>query len=92
MEDGAQIFTALVKSIERSQAELNEGIEEKQSAAERRAEGLVKELEQEITELQRRSTELEQLSITEDHLHLLQVSVPLSGQYGQLNLYIDFKT
>ncbi|XP_024229154.1 E3 ubiquitin-protein ligase TRIM39 [Oncorhynchus tshawytscha] len=72
MEDGAQIFTALVKSIERSQAELNEGIEEKQSAAERRAEGLVKELEQEITELQRRSTELEQLSITEDHLHLLQ--------------------
>uniref|UniRef100_A0A674F3U8 Uncharacterized protein n=1 Tax=Salmo trutta TaxID=8032 RepID=A0A674F3U8_SALTR len=53
-------------------AELIEVIEEKQKAAERQAEGIIKELEQEITELQRRSTELEQLSHTEDHLHLLQ--------------------
>ncbi|XP_036813293.1 E3 ubiquitin-protein ligase TRIM39-like [Oncorhynchus mykiss] len=70
--DSVQVFTALVRSIERSQAELIEVIEEKQKAAERQAEGLIKELEQEITELQRRSTELEQLSHTEDHLHLLQ--------------------
>uniref|UniRef100_A0A674F2D6 E3 ubiquitin-protein ligase TRIM39-like n=1 Tax=Salmo trutta TaxID=8032 RepID=A0A674F2D6_SALTR len=67
-----QVFTDLVRSIERSQAELIEVIEEKQKAAERQAEGIIKELEQEITELQRRSTELEQLSHTEDHLHLLQ--------------------
>uniref|UniRef100_A0A674F221 B30.2/SPRY domain-containing protein n=1 Tax=Salmo trutta TaxID=8032 RepID=A0A674F221_SALTR len=72
ISDSVQVFTDLVRSIERSQAELIEVIEEKQKAAERQAEGLIKELEQEITELQRRSTELEQLSHTEDHLHLLQ--------------------
>ncbi|XP_055768855.1 zinc-binding protein A33-like [Salvelinus fontinalis] len=38
----------------------------------RKAEGLIKELEQETTELKRRSTELEQLSHTEDDLNLLQ--------------------
>ncbi|XP_020365089.2 E3 ubiquitin-protein ligase TRIM39-like [Oncorhynchus kisutch] len=72
ISDSVQVFTALVRSIERSQTELIEVIEEKQKAAERQAEGLIKDLEQEITELQRRSTELEQLSHTEDHLHLLQ--------------------
>ncbi|KAK6319153.1 hypothetical protein J4Q44_G00103640 [Coregonus suidteri] len=72
-----EVFTALVRFIERSQAELIEVIEEKQRAAERQAEGLIKELEQEITELQRRCTELEQLSHTEDHLHLLQSSPSL---------------
>ncbi|XP_045064809.1 E3 ubiquitin-protein ligase TRIM39-like [Coregonus clupeaformis] len=75
ISDSVQVFTDLVRSIERSQAELIEVIEEKQRAAERQAEGLIKELEQEITELKRRSTELEQLSHTEDHLHLLQ-SIP----------------
>ncbi|XP_052348179.1 E3 ubiquitin-protein ligase TRIM39-like isoform X2 [Oncorhynchus keta] len=72
ISDSVQVFTALVRSIERSQTELIEVIEEKQKAAERQAEGLIKDLEQEITDLQRRSTELEQLSHTEDHLHLLQ--------------------
>ncbi|XP_070997896.1 E3 ubiquitin-protein ligase TRIM39-like [Oncorhynchus clarkii lewisi] len=72
ISDSVQVFTALVRSIERSQTELIEVIEEKRKAAERQAEGLIKDLEQEITELKRRSTELEQLSHTEDHLHLLQ--------------------
>ncbi|XP_049338028.1 pyrin-like [Astyanax mexicanus] len=48
-------------------------MEEKRKAAERQAEDLIKDLEQEITELKRRDTELEQLSHTEDHLHLLQI-------------------
>ncbi|XP_045064805.1 E3 ubiquitin-protein ligase TRIM39-like [Coregonus clupeaformis] len=78
ISDSVQVFTDLVRSIERSQAELIDVIEEKQKAAERQAEGLIKELEQEITELKRRSTELEQLSHTEDHLHLLQ-SFPSLG-------------
>ncbi|KAL0964931.1 hypothetical protein UPYG_G00274590 [Umbra pygmaea] len=72
ISDSVEVFTALVRSIERSQAELLEVIEEKQRAAERQAEGLIKELEQEITELKRRCSDLEQLSHTEDHLHLLQ--------------------
>ncbi|KAL7880492.1 hypothetical protein SRHO_G00027460 [Serrasalmus rhombeus] len=71
--DSDEVFTALICSIERSQAELLEVMEEKQKAAEKQAEDLIKELEQEITKLKRRDTELEQLSHTEDHLHLLQI-------------------
>ncbi|XP_072544852.1 LOW QUALITY PROTEIN: zinc-binding protein A33-like [Salminus brasiliensis] len=73
ISDSVEVFTALIRSIERSQAKLLEVMEEKQKAAERQAEDLIKDLEQEITELQRRDTELEQLSHTEDHLHLLQI-------------------
>ncbi|XP_072543600.1 E3 ubiquitin-protein ligase TRIM21-like [Salminus brasiliensis] len=71
--DSVEVFRALVRCMERSQAELLEVMEEKQKAAERQAEEFIKELEQEITELKRRDTELEQLSHTEDHLHLLQM-------------------
>ncbi|KAL7880816.1 hypothetical protein SRHO_G00030700 [Serrasalmus rhombeus] len=71
--DSVEIFRALLRCIERSQAELLEVMEEKQKAAEKQAKEFIKELEQEITELKRRDTELEQLSHTEDHLHLLQV-------------------
>ncbi|XP_037390047.1 E3 ubiquitin-protein ligase TRIM39-like [Pygocentrus nattereri] len=71
--DRVEVFRALLRCIERSQAELLEVMEEKQKAAERQAEEFIKELEQEITELKRRDTELEQLSHTEDHLHLIQV-------------------
>ncbi|KAL7880494.1 hypothetical protein SRHO_G00027480 [Serrasalmus rhombeus] len=71
--DSDELFTALIGSIKRSQAELLKVMEEKQKSAEKQAEDLIKELEQEITELKRRDTELEQLSHTEDHLHLLQI-------------------
>ncbi|XP_031694681.1 E3 ubiquitin-protein ligase TRIM21-like [Anarrhichthys ocellatus] len=70
--DGVQVFTALKKSVERSQAELINTIKEKQRKTEKQAEGFIKELEQEISELKKRSTEVEQLSCSEDHLHLLQ--------------------
>uniref|UniRef100_A0A4W4EGQ3 Uncharacterized protein n=1 Tax=Electrophorus electricus TaxID=8005 RepID=A0A4W4EGQ3_ELEEL len=78
--DSVEVFGSLMCSITRNQAELLQVMEEKQKAAERQAEGLIKDLEQEITDLKRRDTELEQLSHTEDHIHLLQVSVPLSAQ------------
>ncbi|XP_060771799.1 E3 ubiquitin-protein ligase TRIM39-like [Neoarius graeffei] len=71
--DSVKVFSALMRCIERSQAELLKVMEEKQKAAEMQAEEFIKELEQEITELKRRNTELEQLSHTEDHLHLLQI-------------------
>ncbi|XP_076843493.1 E3 ubiquitin-protein ligase TRIM39-like isoform X1 [Brachyhypopomus gauderio] len=77
--DSIEVFTALVRSIERSQAELLQMMEEKQKAAERQAEGLIKDLEQEITELKRRDSELEQLSHTEDHIHLLQTYPTLNS-------------
>ncbi|XP_060771757.1 E3 ubiquitin-protein ligase TRIM39-like isoform X1 [Neoarius graeffei] len=71
--DSVKVFSALMRCIERSQAELLKVMEEKQKAAEMQAQEFIKELEQEITELKRRNTELEQLSHTEDHLHLLQI-------------------
>ncbi|MBN3313448.1 ERMAP protein, partial [Atractosteus spatula] len=72
-EDSLQVFSALLRALERTQAQLIEVFEQKQKMAERRAEGLIKKLEQEIAALQRRSTELEQFSHTEDYLHFLQV-------------------
>ncbi|XP_062849726.1 tripartite motif-containing protein 29-like [Trichomycterus rosablanca] len=75
--DSMKVFRSLMSCIERNQAELIKVMEEKQRAAERQAEEFIKDLEQEITELKRRNTELEQISKTEDHLHLLQVRVPL---------------
>ncbi|XP_030632642.1 E3 ubiquitin-protein ligase TRIM39-like [Chanos chanos] len=76
--DSVKVFSSLIGCIERSRAELIGLMKEKQKAAERQAEGLIKELEQEITELKRRDTELEQLSHSEDHLHLLQVYPKMS--------------
>ncbi|XP_071395899.1 E3 ubiquitin-protein ligase TRIM21-like [Centroberyx affinis] len=70
--DSVRVFTALMQSVERGQAELIETIEEKQKTTEKQAEGFIKELEQEISELMKRSAEVEQLSHTEDHLQLLQ--------------------
>ncbi|XP_049928452.1 E3 ubiquitin-protein ligase TRIM21-like [Epinephelus moara] len=76
--DGVQVFTALKESVERSLNKLINTIKEKQRKTEEQAEGFIKELEQEISELKKRSTELEQLSRSEDHLHLLQSSLPLN--------------
>ncbi|KAI4900395.1 hypothetical protein NFI96_017771, partial [Prochilodus magdalenae] len=71
--DSVEVFTALMRSIERTRDELHEAMEEKQRAVEKSAEDIIKALEQEINELKEKDTELEQLSYTEDHLHLLQV-------------------
>ncbi|XP_042246622.1 E3 ubiquitin-protein ligase TRIM39-like [Thunnus maccoyii] len=70
--EGVQVFTTLMKSVERSLNELIETIEEKQRTTEKQAEDFIKELEQEISDLMKRSSEVKQLSRSEDHLHLLQ--------------------
>lgn len=78
--ESTEVFSTLLRSLERRQAELVEMIRRKQAAAERRAERLVAELELEITELERKRSEMEQLSHTEDHLHLLQVRGHLTAR------------
>ncbi|KAI4886299.1 hypothetical protein NFI96_016725 [Prochilodus magdalenae] len=90
--DSVKVFTALIYSIERCQAELLKVMEEKQKAAERQAEDLIKDLEQEITELQRRNTELQQISHTEDHLHLLQVNLARIQQQYAVDVTLDADT
>ncbi|XP_067267711.1 E3 ubiquitin-protein ligase TRIM39-like isoform X2 [Chanodichthys erythropterus] len=79
-----ELFTDLIRSIERCQTELLEMMEEQQKAAEKQEEELIEKLEQEITELKMRNpeleqeitelrnTKLEQVSHTEDPLRLLQ--------------------
>uniref|UniRef100_G3N7T1 Uncharacterized protein n=1 Tax=Gasterosteus aculeatus TaxID=69293 RepID=G3N7T1_GASAC len=69
-----QVFTDLMESVGRGLKELLKTIEEKQEATKKQAEAFIRELEEEISELMKRSAEVEQLSLSEDHLHLLQSS------------------
>lgn len=67
-----QVFSALVRSIQRTQAQLVESIEEKQRQTESWAGGFIAELEREVAELTRRKEELEKMART-DHIHFLKV-------------------
>ncbi|XP_041849430.1 E3 ubiquitin-protein ligase TRIM21-like [Melanotaenia boesemani] len=70
--EGVQVFTAMIKSIQRGLDQLVEEIQDKQKTTEKQAEDFIIDLEQEISELMKRSSEVEQLSRSADHLHLLQ--------------------
>ncbi len=67
-----QVLAELVRSIQKTQAELVLSIEEKQRQTERWAQGFIAELEQEIAELKKRKADLENVSRT-DHIHFLKV-------------------
>ncbi|XP_076130705.1 tripartite motif-containing protein 16-like [Alosa pseudoharengus] len=72
VEDSESIFTEMIRSIERRCSEVKELIRAQEKAEVSRAEGLLKQMEQEIAELKRRDAELEKLSHTEDHIHFLK--------------------
>ncbi|XP_048041294.1 E3 ubiquitin-protein ligase TRIM58 isoform X1 [Megalobrama amblycephala] len=72
IEDSIQVFSDLIRAVQKVQAELVLDIEEKQKKTESWANGHIQELEQEIDVLKLRNTELEYLSQTEDHIHFLQ--------------------
>ncbi|XP_038841921.1 tripartite motif-containing protein 16-like [Salvelinus namaycush] len=79
VEDSDQIFTELIRSIERRSSEVKELIRAQEKAQVSQAEGLLEQLKQEIAELRKRSTELKQLSHTEDHINFLQSYQSLSS-------------
>uniref|UniRef100_A0A8C2DFB6 E3 ubiquitin-protein ligase TRIM39-like n=1 Tax=Cyprinus carpio TaxID=7962 RepID=A0A8C2DFB6_CYPCA len=90
----AELFSVLMRSIERCQAELLEMMEEKQKAAEKQDEELIQELQQEISELKMRDTELDHLLHTEDHLQLLQIdpslcSPPHTRNWPEISMNTD---
>nr|XP_055032162.1 E3 ubiquitin-protein ligase TRIM39-like [Misgurnus anguillicaudatus] len=68
-----ELFSDMIRSIERCQTELLEMMEEEQKAAEKQDEELIKDLEQKITELKWRDGELEKITHSKDHLHLIQI-------------------
>ncbi|XP_064807896.1 tripartite motif-containing protein 16-like isoform X1 [Oncorhynchus masou masou] len=72
VESSEKIFNELIRSIEGRRTEVKELIRAQEKANVSRAEGLLKQLEQEVAELKRREAVLEQLSHTEDHIHFLQ--------------------
>lgn len=67
-----QVFSELVRSIQRTQAEVVVSIEEKQRQTERWAGGFITELEREIAQLTKRKNELENMARS-DHIHFLKV-------------------
>ncbi|KAL2096974.1 hypothetical protein ACEWY4_006181 [Coilia grayii] len=72
VQESERMFTEVMRSIERRRCGVAELIRAQEWAEVRRAEGLLKTLEQEIAELKRRYAELEDLSQTQDHIHFLQ--------------------
>ncbi|XP_051237262.1 E3 ubiquitin-protein ligase TRIM21-like [Dicentrarchus labrax] len=70
--EGVQVFTSLMESVEKGLNELIKTLEENQRMKQKLAEDSIKELEQEISELKKRRTEVDQLSLSEDHIPLLQ--------------------
>ncbi|XP_041956154.1 tripartite motif-containing protein 16-like isoform X1 [Alosa sapidissima] len=80
VEESERMFTEMIRSIERRRSEVTELIRAQEKAEVSRAEGLLKQLEQEIAELKGRDAELEQLSHTDDHIHFLKTFQSVSPQ------------
>ncbi|XP_059182048.1 E3 ubiquitin-protein ligase TRIM39-like [Centropristis striata] len=85
--DITEVFTALVVSLQSSQAELIQVIQEKQKEAEKEAEDCMTPVEQEVAELREKRLEMEKLLQTEDHFHFLQscpvLSFPIESLMGR---------
>ncbi|XP_062249998.1 tripartite motif-containing protein 16-like [Platichthys flesus] len=81
VEDSEEIFTELIRLLEKRSSDVKQQIRSQQETEVRRVRELQERLEQEITELKRKERELKQLSDTEDHnqfLHNYPSLSPLS--------------
>ncbi|XP_034417719.1 E3 ubiquitin-protein ligase TRIM21-like isoform X1 [Cyclopterus lumpus] len=70
--ESVRVFTALKQSVDRGLNELIRTIEEQQKTTQKQAEAFIRELEREICQLKKRSAEVLQVSLSEDHVRLLQ--------------------
>ncbi|XP_062305113.1 E3 ubiquitin-protein ligase TRIM39-like isoform X2 [Osmerus eperlanus] len=93
IEDCINFYDSLVQPIQSSQAMLVEEIEEKQKEVEKRAEVLIKELEQEVAALQGGNTQVASKNWSEVSVHsdpgVLLVRGTVAGLGKKLELYID---
>ncbi|XP_029912284.1 tripartite motif-containing protein 16-like [Myripristis murdjan] len=72
VEDSEEIFTELIRLVEKRRSDVKQQIRSQQEEEVSRAEEVQEKLKQEIAELRRKDAELEQLSHTQDHIHFLQ--------------------
>ncbi|KAG7319680.1 hypothetical protein KOW79_016823 [Hemibagrus wyckioides] len=86
LEQSEKTFSEIICFIEKKRAKIQDLIRAQEKIAVSRAEGLLKQLEEEISELQRQDEELQQLSLTEDHIHFLQRYVFLTATLGSSDL------
>lgn len=70
----ARLFSALMSSMEITQVELMETMEESQKAAEQQADAMLSKLEQDNIVLQRRLSDLDELGQSDDYTHCIKVS------------------
>ncbi|XP_059904585.1 E3 ubiquitin-protein ligase TRIM47-like [Gadus macrocephalus] len=77
--DGEEVLIALMLCIAKCRDDLNEAVKDELKSTEEKAEGLIKELEQEIELLINRCSESKQFSQSEDHLHFLQNFMSLNN-------------
>ncbi|XP_060948293.1 tripartite motif-containing protein 16-like [Limanda limanda] len=82
VEDSEEIFTELIRLLEKRSSDVKQQIRSQQETEVSRVRELQERLEQEITELKRKVHELKQLSDTEDHNHLLHNYPSLSPLSG----------
>ncbi|XP_034412656.1 uncharacterized protein LOC117747493 isoform X2 [Cyclopterus lumpus] len=72
------LFSELVSTIERSQAELLEAMETSRRAAALQADAMIRQLELEVEELRRRGSGLAQLAQSDDYIHCVKTFPTLS--------------
>ncbi|KAM4714189.1 tripartite motif-containing protein 16-like [Anableps anableps] len=71
VEDSEEIFTVLIRLLQKRSSDVKQQIRSQQETEVSRVQELQEKLEQKITELKRKDAELEQLSNTEDHNQFL---------------------
>ncbi|XP_062236540.1 uncharacterized protein LOC133933441 [Platichthys flesus] len=82
VEDSEEIFTELIRLLEKRSSDVKQQIRSQQETEVSRVRELQERLEQEITELKRKDQELKQLSDTEDHNQFLHNYPSLSPPCG----------
>lgn len=73
VDQNEKAYAEIVLMADKRRCAVNELIRVQEKAAVSRAEALVERLEREISEMRKADDELKQLSLTEDHIHFLQV-------------------
>ncbi|XP_067274559.1 putative leucine-rich repeat-containing protein DDB_G0290503 [Pseudorasbora parva] len=87
VENNEKIFTDMILAIKKRQHEVTELIKDQEMSEVSRAEGLVKQLEQEIADLERRDAELDQHPHTAEHFHFKNLSASSESEESSVDMF-----